>query len=65
MPGPQDPEGQIKSAVITLCNQFAQESDLEAEQIISSVVKGLNEWLDDDVIELSLPGEMDNLGDEV
>lgn len=53
MPGPQDPEGQIKSAVITLCNQFAQESDLEDEQIISSVVKGLNEWLDDDVIEFS------------
>lgn len=54
MPGPQDPEGQIKSAVITLCNQFSQESDLEDEQIVSSVVNGLNEWLDDDVIEFSL-----------
>jgi hypothetical protein len=53
MPGPQDPERQIKSAVITLCNQFAQESDLEEEQIISAVVKGLNEWLDDDVIEFT------------
>lgn len=53
MPGPQDPEGQIKSAVIILCNQFAQESDLEGEQIISSVVKGLNEWLEDDVIEFT------------
>lgn len=54
MPGPQDPEGQIKSAVITLCNQFSQESDLEDEQIVSAVVKGLNEWLDDDVIEFSI-----------
>lgn len=53
MPGPQDPEGQIKSAVITLCNQFSQESDLEEEQIISSVVNGLNEWLEDDVIEFT------------
>jgi len=53
MPGLQDPERQIKSAVITLCNQFAQESDLEEEQIISAVVKGLNEWLDDDVIEFT------------
>lgn len=53
MPGPNDPEGQIRSAVVTICNQFQRESDLECEQIISSVVKALNEWLDDDVIEFT------------
>ncbi len=53
MPGPQDPEAQIRSAVIQVCNRYTEESDLEEEQIIASVVAGLNEWLNDDVIEFT------------
>lgn len=53
MPGPTDPEGQIASAVIVICNRYAEESDLSEEDIVQSVVRGLNEWLGDDVIEFS------------
>ena len=53
MPGQVDPKSQIVSAVTILCNQFISESDLNEEQIIESVVQGLNEWMKDDVIEFS------------
>jgi hypothetical protein len=48
-----DPVDQVKSGVIQLCNQFTKESDLNETEIVEAVVKGINEWLEDEVIEFT------------
>jgi hypothetical protein len=48
-----DPSDQVKKGVIQLCGQFILESDLSEQDIVQAVVNGLNEWLEDDVIEFT------------
>jgi hypothetical protein len=44
---------QIEHETVAICNRYLEESDLEDMEIVQAVIKGVNRWLDDDVIEFS------------
>jgi len=49
----QEALDQIEHETVKLCNRYDEESDLDDTSIVQAVIKGLNRWMDDDVIEFS------------
>lgn len=50
---------QIEHETVNLCNRYVDESDLDDLNIAHAVVKGLNAWLKEDVIEFEMDDDIE------
>lgn len=48
-----DPKDQVRHETKVLLNRWDQECDLDEKQIAKSVLEGVDEWLEEEVVEFS------------